>query len=385
MRRHRDPAEVDRGRRRPILLRSRRSGRRRLRAQVQGPERHHLRHQLERLGADRGQGGRQGQEQRQKQIRRGAQPAIIEEEIRAPARGKVRTAQEALIRAAFSDSQCQTATLFFPPRDSGEGGPRSCAVGGALALTFLLTLQNFRHGPRPLHHASRGPPPASRGRMKQALPFSRCTGIRVVGHAHQFFRSPHRSSSDDTGGGAGAVTICALSHECKKEDEKEGSGTPKDADPYPLYLAVQLAPSRRARLPAFHHGSRQRDVGPQGSAPGQASWDVVSTGVIRCLLSQSGGCTPHTGRNAGEHDARSRPGAEVTSLRPRAPHPVPISRGRRPMSFTANGINRPLFKSRRQCQSESFAVAIVQTNRDVTRRGFLPGARRVRFTQNKDS
>ena len=108
------------GRQTPVLLRSRRSGRRRFRAQVQGPERHHLRHQLERLGADRGQGGRQGQEQRQEQIRRGAQPGTAEE-VGAPARGKVRTAQEALIRAAFSDSQCQTATLFFPPRDSGEG------------------------------------------------------------------------------------------------------------------------------------------------------------------------------------------------------------------------------------------------------------------------
>jgi hypothetical protein len=31
----------------------------------------------------------------------------------------------------------------------------------------------------------------------------------------------------------------------------------------------------RARLPAFHHGSCQRDVGPKGSASGQASWDVA--------------------------------------------------------------------------------------------------------------
>src|SRR5579862_5962654 len=87
--------------------------------------------------------------------------------------------------------------------------------------------------------------------------------------------------------------------------------------------------ARRVRLPAFHHGSCQRDASPQGSASGQASWDVVSTGVIRCRLSQSSGSTPRTGRNAGEHDARSRPGVAVTSRRPRVPHPAPISRCRR--------------------------------------------------------
>jgi hypothetical protein len=46
---------------------------------------------------------------------------------------------------------------------------------------------------------------------------------------------------------AGAVTINASSHERKSKKKKE-SGTPKDADPYPLYLAVQLAPCK-ARSP----------------------------------------------------------------------------------------------------------------------------------------
>src|ERR1700722_13912978 len=74
------------------------------------------------------------------------------------------------------------------PHHSGEGGlggpwppsikstPRrsvgygSCAVGGALASTPLLTPQNFPHGPRPLHHASHGPPhPLSWGRMQNIL------------------------------------------------------------------------------------------------------------------------------------------------------------------------------------------------------------------------
>jgi len=58
-----------------------------------------------------------------------------------------------------------------------------------------------------------------------------------------------------------------------------------------------------------------KDVAVLGSAPGQASWDVVLTGVIRAFLSQSSGSTPHTGRNAGEHDARNCPGADCKSAR----------------------------------------------------------------------
>src|SRR4029077_9221834 len=44
----------------------------------------------------------------------------------------------------------------------------------------------------------------------------------------------------------------------------------------------------RARLTAFHHGSRLRELfHPKGSASGQASWDAVCTGVTRLRLSQS--------------------------------------------------------------------------------------------------
>src|SRR5271156_5232268 len=68
------------------------------------------------------------------------------------------------------------------------------------------------------------------------------------------------------------------------EGKKEGSGTPTNA----LFRVPHAAargsrhgkvglrrPSAcgRARLSAFHHGFRQRDSRPQGSAPGQASWD----------------------------------------------------------------------------------------------------------------
>ncbi len=83
-----------------------------------------------------------------------------------------------------------------------------------------------------------------------------------------------------------------------------------------------------ARLSAFHHGSDRRGSRPFGATPGQASWDVAgrsvlygrpnrgaqasrcSTGVTRARLSQSRESTSRTGRSAGQHDARSCPGAD---------------------------------------------------------------------------
>src|SRR6202043_2642653 len=50
---------------------------------------------------------------------------------------------------------------------------------------------------------------------------------------------------------------------------------------------------RRAHLSAFHHGSHLRELfHPKGSASGQASWDLVCTGVTRLRLSQSRDAPP---------------------------------------------------------------------------------------------
>ena len=83
-----------------------------------------------------------------------------------------------------------------------------------------------------------------------------------------------------------------------------------------------------ARLSAFHHGSYRQGFRPLGAAPGQASWDAAGrsirygrsnrgaktlrsyAGVTRARLSQSRERTSRTGRSAGQHDARSCPGAE---------------------------------------------------------------------------
>jgi hypothetical protein len=177
----------------------------------------------------------------------------------------------------------------------------------------------------------------------------------MVMKSHETFRPPHRSSSDDTRRWGRCRHDQSVEPRIKKEEEKE-AGRQKTLIRILRTFQCGSPFAKGARPPAFHHGSCQRDVGPQGSAPGQASWDVVSTGVIRCLLSQSGGCTPRTGHSTGEHDARSRPGVAVTSRHARAPHPVPISQGHRLTSFTANGIDCPLFKSPRQCQRESFLL-----------------------------
>jgi hypothetical protein len=106
--------------------------------------------------------------------------------------------------------------------------------------------------------------------------------------------------------------------------EEERTAERRQTHNQPLHLPVQRAPCKGAL--AYRRSTTVLTRGtarPQGSAPGQASWDVVLTGVTRCLLSQSSGSTPRTGHNASEHDARSRPRVAVTSRYARAPRPAP--------------------------------------------------------------
>ena len=112
------------------------------------------------------------------------------------------------------------------------------------------------------------------------------------------FCSPHRSSSEGTGGGAGAVTINASSHERKSKKKKE-SGTPKDADPYPLYLAVQLAPCKaRSPIGVPPRLSPKEVIVPkaqlQARLPG--TWSERALPAIACPSPAS---TSRPGHNAG--------------------------------------------------------------------------------------
>jgi hypothetical protein len=82
----------------------------------------------------------------------------------------------------------------------------------------------------------------------------------------------------------------------------------------------------RARLTAFHHGSHLRELfHPKGSASGQASWDVVCTGVTRLRLSQSREHLPPRSscREADTQAARERTANPPASTAPAPPHGMP--------------------------------------------------------------
>lgn len=96
------------------------------------------------------------------------------------------------------------------------------------------------------------------------------------------------------------------------------SWEPRSADPCchgPMPRARQRALSGRARLPALHRGSRR-----DGHVPAQLQARLAGTGPNgRAVFfqPQCSGSTPRPGRNAGGHDARSRPGAVCKTARRR--------------------------------------------------------------------
>jgi hypothetical protein len=103
--------------------------------------------------------------------------------------------------------------LFIPPRDSGEGGPRFCAVGGALASMLVMKWQDFPHRPRPLHHTSCGPPPPlSRGRISEIVPAMRLHPQRchALAMALPQTRHFHFAPPDNEGSGAPNGAPCLL-------------------------------------------------------------------------------------------------------------------------------------------------------------------------------
>ena|GEM_PF-6842885 len=78
----------------------------------------------------------------------------------------------------------------------------------------------------------------------------------------------------------------------------------------------------RARLTAFHRGSRLRELfHPKGSASGQASWDAVCTGVTRLRLSQSRDAPPAPVVMPG--DMMPKPPGSRLQTHPRAPPSLP--------------------------------------------------------------
>src|SRR5580700_477278 len=105
---------------------------------------------------------------------------------------------------------------------------------------------------------------------------------------------------------------------------KRGGRTPTDADPTAA-LAHGARSAERARLSAFHRGSHLRELfHPKGSASGQASWDLVWTGVTRLRLSQSREHLPSRSscREADTQAARERTANPPASTAPAPPNPT---------------------------------------------------------------
>ena len=116
--------------------------------------------------------------------------------------------------------------------------------------------------------------------------------------SHETFRSPHRSSSEGAAVVTGDLTINASSHEYKSKKKKE-SGTPKDADPYPPYLAGQLALCKgRSPIGVPPRLSPKGVIVPkaqlQARLPG--TWSVRALPAFACPSPAS---TSRPGHNAG--------------------------------------------------------------------------------------
>ena len=182
-------------------------------------------------------------------------------------------------------------------------------------------------------------------------------------------RTVRTSSPDEaklkSGNGVPSSECCspdfASLHPGYDDQEKKGSGTPTDVFSQPPHLAMRRAPLslslplrgrvgggtlayRRsttaltvrafgpwAQLQARLPGTRQDVRSGTVAQPGERRTSRSYAGVTRARLSQSRERTSRTGRSAGQHDARSCPGAECivpragTALAP--PSGVPSAEG----------------------------------------------------------
>jgi hypothetical protein len=142
---------------------------------------------------------------------------------------------------------------FIPPRDSGEGGPRVCAVGGASESKLILQSKRSADTRAPstilrCYAASDGPPPPlARGRMSGIVLAMRLR-IRAMPKPR---------------------TLCL-----HKSEGRRSAGRRNVLEPHPA--AARCAP---ARSPVGAPPRRSPRLLPLGSTPGRASWNYrVQTG-----------------------------------------------------------------------------------------------------------
>jgi hypothetical protein len=203
----------------------------------------------------------------------------------------------------------------IPPSPGGGRSSREAWRDGVKARASALRIPASR-APHPAHLRCATLP--LQGRVKKAISSSQ--------------RDPRRSLIN--GEARNRQTFSAIHHSPLAfffPLQKRGGRTPTDADPTAALTGAARA-QRSAHACRRSTAALAKDMAVLGSAPGQASWDVVLTGVTRAFLSQSSGSTPHTGRNAGEHDARSRPGADCKSARGNRTHSTSrLASGERPL------------------------------------------------------
>ena len=248
-------------------------------------------------------------------------------------------------------------------------GPRTCAVEGASAsrphnlcryaarfgIFCLLAQQDVqlrRHcSPAwkskrtcrgPLHHASRGPPPPLRGggkgnRSRGAFR-ARVFASSVARIARSVIRD--RRFGFNAGSRISLRSIRATNKE-REAERRQASITILRV----LRRGARLA--KRARLSAFHRGSRQRDYSSQrlgvrpcflGLSRSARSGTAAPTGgrrphaaprVLPAPSCPSPASTSRAGHSAGRHDAQAARERSV-SFRPRAPHSLRIGEYPRP-------------------------------------------------------
>ena len=184
--------------------------------------------------------------------------------------------------------------LFILPRGSGEGTARSAVEGARLHRSFCNQNEASAQTTPSTAQLRGPPPPFSRGgknhshsrgaksaRVLQALCILLVTtGLDPVVHAEMQLQKPAESPNQ-----LRRRMDCRIkSGNDERKKRKRNAGRRSISCPARKRRAGRaterrLAPPSacgRARLPAFHHGSRQRDFVAQGSASGQASRDLAA-------------------------------------------------------------------------------------------------------------
>ncbi len=175
------------------------------------------------------------------------------------------------------------------PAQAGKGD-RALARWKGRGPQRSFCADNELHLRGPLHHATRGPPPPLRGGGCKAIPLSR-RDLRAsfVKQRCRTARTPRRSPDErsDIRERSRSFTVhpgfrfAHPGYEKIKEAERRQTRVTPPARKRRAGRATEgaacaaLSALGRARLPAFHHGSRQGDLRHPRRNPGHASWDAV--------------------------------------------------------------------------------------------------------------